>query len=337
MAFFKGKVKSPSDTAKHIKQHLAVYDKAGSKPKDLEKATEEMSKDLVMAKFLLYGDPENKHEPNPEQINGLYKAIFDEDILPGLIRHMAKLEFEAKKDVVTIFNNVLRRQVGNHFTTVDYLAKNKPILIDLVNGYGHADIAMNSGSMLRECIRHESLARVVLQSEDFFKFFQFVETSNFDVAADAFSTFRELLTKHKALCAEFLEQNYDTVFSKYTLLLNSQNYVTKRQALKLLSELLLDRANFNIMTKYIASSDNLKLMMNMLKDKSRNIQYEAFHVFKVFVANPNKPKPILEILARNKEKLANFLQSFHNDKADEQFNEEKSFLIKQIGQLQLPA
>jgi calcium binding protein 39 len=49
---------------------------------------------------------------------------------------------------------------------------------------------MNSGAMLRECIRHESLARVVLQSEDFYKFFQFVETSNFDVAADAFSTFR---------------------------------------------------------------------------------------------------------------------------------------------------
>jgi hypothetical protein len=62
-----------------------------------------MSKDLVMAKFLLYGDPENKHEPNPEQINGLYKAIFDEDILPGLIRHMAKLEFEASLRSCIVF------------------------------------------------------------------------------------------------------------------------------------------------------------------------------------------------------------------------------------------
>lgn len=34
------------------------------------------------------------------------------------------------------------------------------------------------------------------------------------------------------------------------------------------------------MTKYISSAENLKLMMNLLRDKSRNIQFEAFHVFK---------------------------------------------------------
>lgn len=35
------------------------------------------------------------------------------------------------------------------------------------------------------------------------------------------------------------------------------------------------------MTRYIASEDNLKMMMNLLKDRSKNIQFEAFHVFKV--------------------------------------------------------
>ena len=50
---------------------------------------------------------------------------------------------------------------------------------------------------------------------------------------------------------------------------------------QLLGELLLDRHNFSVMTKYISNPDNLKLMMNLLKDKSRNIQFEAFHVFKV--------------------------------------------------------
>ena len=50
---------------------------------------------------------------------------------------------------------------------------------------------------------------------------------------------------------------------------------------KLLGELLLDRHNFTVMTRYISNQENLKLMMNMLRDKSRNIQFEAFHVFKV--------------------------------------------------------
>ena len=40
---------------------------------------------------------------------------------------------------------------------------------------------------------------------------------------------------------------------------------------------------FQVMTRYISNPDNLKLMMNMLKEKSRNIQFEAFHVFKVLI------------------------------------------------------
>lgn len=42
---------------------------------------------------------------------------------------------------------------------------------------------------------------------------------------------------------------------------------------------------FQVMTRYISNPDNLKLMMNMLKEKSRNIQFEAFHVFKVKINN----------------------------------------------------
>lgn len=52
-------------------------------------------------------------------------------------------------------------------------------------------------------------------------------------------------------------------------------------ARQLLGELLLDRHNFTVMTRYISKPENLKLMMNLLRDKSPNIQFEAFHVFKV--------------------------------------------------------
>lgn len=97
-----------------------------------------------------------------------------------------------------------------------------------------------------------------------------------------------MITKHKSLSAEFLEINYDQFFGAYQQLLLSENYVVRRQSLKLLGELLLDRHNFNVMTRYISNPDNLKLMMNILKEKSRNIQFEAFHVFKVFFLNKLK-------------------------------------------------
>ena len=64
------------------------------------------------------------------------------------------------------------------------------------------------------------------------------------------------------LAAEFLEANYDKVFDNYQKLLHSDNYVTRRQSLKLLGELLLDRHNFSVMTKYISSPGNVFLRYN---------------------------------------------------------------------------
>jgi len=328
------KLPKPNELVKHTREALVVFEKSGGSSKLIEKASEEVSKNLAGMKITLYGDTE--HEPNQENIISLANEIYASDLLPLLLVYLSKFEFEARKDVIAIFNNLLRRQVGSRSPTVEYICKNAQIVDTLVEGYEIADIATNCGAMLREGCRHEPLTKIILTSPNFWKFFGFVEMANFDVASDAFSTLKEILTKHKTLVAEFLEKNYDEFFVSYTGLLNSENYVTKRQSLKLLGELLLDRANFNIMTKYISDQPNLKLMMVLLRDKSRNIQFEAFHVFKVFVANPNKPQPILHILVKNKDKLVTFLNSFHNDKEDDQFNDEKAFLLKQIQQLPNP-
>lgn len=238
-----------------------------------------------------------------------------------------------KKDIVQIFNKLLRREIGMRMPTVEHICNQPAILTELVQGYKkkHVD-SLNCGMMLRECIKQEPLTKIILNDDDLFNgFFEYVQLQQFDVAADAFSTFKELLTAHKISCAEFLESHYDSVFGRYKDLLSSENYVTRRQSLKLLGELLLDRANFTIMNKYISNPENLKMMMNMLRDPSKNIQFEAFHVFKIFVANPSKGPPIMKILLGNKTKLIDYLTKFHEARAeDEQFADEKDYLIKQI-------
>lgn len=108
--------------------------------------------------------------------------------------------------------------------------------------------------------------------------------------SDVEAELQDCLTRHKQMVAQHLEANYDRFFTMANALIMSNNYVTKRQSLKMLGEILLDRSNYNIMTRYISSEANLKMMMNFLRDKSRNIQYEAFHVFKVSpdeLATPN--------------------------------------------------
>jgi len=330
-AMFKGKkIKKPSDLVKFAKQMLQAVDK---NPKEREKNMDELSKFVSAIKQVLYGDEE--HPLSPENASQVVAEIYTSELLPMLCSNVVALEFETKKDATAVLAYMLKRTQPQPPTapTIDWIVKSAPTLPGtLVLGYTQdAPTALASGAMLRECLRYEELARLLLAHEESWQpFFAHIDLPTFDVASDAFATFRELLTKHKGIVAEFLEAHYDRFFGAYTVLLQSQNYVTKRQSLKLLGELLLDRSNFNVMTRYIAASTNLKLMMTLLTDKSRSIQFEAFHVFKVFVANPNKPAAVLEILQKNKEKLVGYLAEFHNDKDDEQFTDEKAYLLRQI-------
>lgn len=52
----------------------------------------------------------------------------------------------------------------------------------------------------------------MLNSHKFYQFFDFVEMSTFDIASDAFATFKDMLTKHKQMVADYLEVNYDEVY-----------------------------------------------------------------------------------------------------------------------------
>ncbi|CAL5348850.1 unnamed protein product [Camellia sinensis] len=73
-------------------------------------------------------------------------------------------------------------------------------------------------------------------------------------------------------------------------------------------------------------------------DSSKNIQISAFHIFKVFVANANKLREIKVILAKNHERLLGLLHSLSPRKGadDDQFEEEKELIIKEIERLSRP-
>ncbi|CAK7288918.1 Calcium-binding protein 39-like [Vulpes lagopus] len=309
MPLFSKSHKNPAEIVKVLKDNLAILEKQDKKT---DKASEEVSKSLQAMKEILCGT--NDKEPPTEAVAQLAQELYNSGLLVTLIADLQLIDFEGKKDVTQIFNNILRRQIGTRSPTVEYISAHPHILFMLLKGYEAPQIALRCGIMLRECIRHEPLAKIILFSSQFRDFFKYVELSTFDIASDAFATFK--------------------IFEDYEKLLLSENYVTKRQSLKLLGELILDRHNFAIMTKYISKPENLKLMMNLLRDKSPNIQFEAFHVFKVFVASPHKAQPIVEILLKNQPKLLEFLSSFQKERTDdEQFSDEKNYLMRQIRDL----
>ncbi|KAI9674163.1 MAG: hypothetical protein M1817_001981 [Caeruleum heppii] len=346
MAFLFGRSrqKSPSDLVRHLKTALTTD-------------AEDSARLLAQMKLVLQGSHDT--DASPEQCHQLITGMIHEDLLLHLARNLHNLPFESRKDAQVIFSAAFRfRPPGTNPIAAElppalhHVIKNRPeVVITLCRAYDRRESAMPAGTVLRELLKYEAVAAIILADEPgegsntgmrtdvpqtgqgvFWRFFDWIDKGAFEVSADAFTTFRDLLTKHKTLISRYLSTNFDLFFARYNgTLVQSSSYVTKRQSIKLLGEILLDRANYTVMTSYVDRGDHLKLCMNLLKDERKMVQYEGFHVFKVFVANPHKSLAVQRILLNNRDRLLRFLPEFLDERTDdEQFLDEKTFLINQI-------
>ncbi|BCR93663.1 Mo25 family protein [Aspergillus luchuensis] len=356
MAFFfnRGRSRQPSDIARSIKELLVRLRESPT----TAKVEDDLAKQLSQMKLIVQGTQEI--EVSPEQVQALVQATLQEDLLYELAQGLHRLPFEARKDTQTIFSHILRFKPVNAShadpPVISYIVHKRPeIIIELCKGYEHIQSAMPCGTILREALKFDVIAAIILydQSEEgepairltevqpgvpqegngiFWRFFYWIDRGSFELSADSFTTFREILTRHKSIVTGYLATNFDLFFSRFNeVLVQSSSYVTKRQSIKLLGEILLDRTNYNVMMAYVESGENLKLCMKLLRDDRKMVQYEGFHVFKVFVANPNKSVAVQRILINNRDRLLKFLPRFLEDRTDDdQFTDEKSFLVRQI-------
>lgn len=157
-------------------------------------------------------------EVSPEQVHALVQATLQEDLLYELSRYLHRLPFEARKDTQTIFSHILRFKPanGNHVDppVISYIVHNRPeIIIELCKGYVHSPSAMPCGTILREALKFDVIAAIILydQSQEgepairltevqpgipqrgtgiFWRFFEWIDRGSFELSADAFTTFR---------------------------------------------------------------------------------------------------------------------------------------------------
>ncbi|KAF2807999.1 Mo25-domain-containing protein [Mytilinidion resinicola] len=339
--FFRNKQKSSIEltrSTRELVQRLAAEEKPNPKTE------EELARNLAQMKIMIQGTPEA--EVSPEVQEALVREIESQDLIMLLADNIYKFPFESRKDTQVIFSTAFRYKPPGANAPEPPVLHNviryRPeVIISLCKGYDRRESAMPCGGVLREALKFDAIAALILYDEPtpdgkvrelstidpgvpstgqgiFWRFFDWIDKGAFEVSADAFNTFRVV--------------NFTLFFAKYNdVLVQSESYVTKRQSIKLLGEILLDRSNYNVMTTYVDSGDHLKIIMKLLRDDRRMINYEGFHVFKVFVANPNKSVAVQRILISNRDKLLRFLPTFLEDRTeDDQFTDEKSFLIRQI-------
>lgn len=188
-------------------------------------------------------DPLAEVAPDPQQSTQLIESLVQEDALYPLSTSIARLPFETRKDVQNIFVMVLRSREtslgaeppaspahsrsnstsSTHSTTatssgeplvLQHIVNDRPeIITALCRGYDRRESGMACGQILREGLKSDSIAALILYDEPqedgkprslrdvdpevpssgrgvFWKFFDWINEPNaFEVGADAFSTF----------------------------------------------------------------------------------------------------------------------------------------------------
>ena len=73
-------------------------------------------------------------DPLPEVVAQLAQETYSTDLLQLLVANIHRFDFEARKDVAQIFNNLLRRQIGSRWPTVEYLTNKSDVIFTTLKG-----------------------------------------------------------------------------------------------------------------------------------------------------------------------------------------------------------
>ncbi|KAK8806611.1 hypothetical protein WA588_003175 [Blastocystis sp. NMH] len=297
-----------------------------------------LNKRLWQMKNFLFG--KGTRDPNMDECEELSKEIIDKHFVIQVLLAFPKLDFEERKSFTQVFCTLLNRDHYKFASRYMLSREGSDILLCIMNAYGDPSLTMNAGLMLRECIRIRCIHDRILSDDQLIEplFTKYIYNSNFDISSDAFQTIRELLRTNRQLVSVRLKPQGELckrIFGWYRILLQSSNYMINRVMIKLLAEFMLDKINFDIMIAFVADADNLKLIMNLMCSPYETIQFDAFNVFKIFVANPDKSRDVETILQMNKQAMIAFLATFLPGKNnDEIFADEKKYVVSLLNRLE---
>ncbi|KAH8738611.1 hypothetical protein FG386_000606 [Cryptosporidium ryanae] len=146
----------------------------------------------------------------------------------------------------------------------------------------------------------------------------------FDISSDSITTLRCYLFISPEITNDYILKNNRSFFNNiFKYLIQSNEYVPQRYGLRLLNQLLSIKELSKTMTLFSGNCEYLKIFMNLISSNLETISFEAFHIFKLFIANPKKSNDIVNILKSSKNNIIQLLLQFQNNRIDGQFNSDK--------------
>lgn len=164
----------------------------------------------------------------------------------------------------------------------------------------------------------------------------------FDISSEALSVLEEILISQneevKTAINKFLNAHPQDMMEIFLFLFEQENYLAKRESMKIVHELLLNKEILSEFYAYFVSEkEHLKFTMISLNDESPAINFEAFYMLIIFIKAPKDirgPK-VNETLLKNSDKLIDFITHFQEEKTDdENLSINKEIAIKALKKIQ---
>jgi calcium binding protein 39 len=276
-----------------------------------------------------------------DEVRNLLTALLSADVLVRLVSNLRLLDFEVKKAVTKAFSWCMQLQSADGWPAkqvIEHITADKRLLEILVKGcleppaHQQFKYTLHFNVLLKACMRHSSIVEVLLREGFLSQIMGGLDSSSFEVTSEAFAILTEILFDNRDVSAPYVDEHFEEFFGQYNALLRKHDYVTVRRLLKLLGDLLFEAEYQKVMIRYVSKVEFLQLQMTLLRDKSKSIQFEAFNIFKIFVANPRKTPKVHQILYQNRDKLLKLLQklSWTTREEDEVFLQDRHTTIEKL-------
>ena len=117
--------------------------------------------------------------------------------------------------------------------------------------------------------------------------------------------------------SNYLNEHKEGMMGLFIELFNTENYLAKREGMKILHEMLLNKHyNREFSAYFIREKDHLKFTMTSLNDDSSQIQKEAFDLLLIFLRAPRdkRGEKVNDTLKKNRDPLIQFVKQFMEEK-----------------------
>lgn len=262
---------------------------------------------------IMRGEHKLSHQHN---YRGVVASGLVEDELPSLVlQNLHRFPFEVSKEWITILSGMLT-EIEQH------LSDNLHIIVPyLISNYRDTQLSMICGQFFRDLISFPSHHERCLNLDILKALAEYAITDHFDISSDAYVSFKALIVCEKDYVATFLSDSYIEISALFYKMIDA-GYFYKRQTLNLVYNIMKLSACRGFTMQYVRDIDNLKYVMNQLRDDSKHIQGEAFYLFYVIVDQilnlpaEKRPAATVKILSKNKDRLIDYFDNFQLDRGN---------------------